>query len=197
MEDNIRNDAGSTAANARNKVKAKATEVAGKAKQKIADQYGEKVSEATNEVQHFATALRRAGENLRDEGSSAIGASLLTKAADQLESIGSSLNGKDLDTIMSDVDRLARRNPAVFAGGAMLIGFAASRFLKSSSRNVRPGSDFQAADLPDYRSELRSTSPRTDFATTPGTDFGISSPGTGFGSSSGGTGAGGGNLGGL
>ena len=36
-------------------------------------------------------------ENLRDEGSSSIGASLLTKAADQLESIGSSLNGKDLD----------------------------------------------------------------------------------------------------
>jgi hypothetical protein len=197
MEDNIRNDAGSTAANARNKVRAKAAEVAGKAKQKIADQYGEKVSEATNEVQHFASALRRAGQNLRDDGSSTIGASLLTRAADQLESIGSSLNGKDLDAIISDVDRLARRNPAVFAGGAMLIGFAASRFLKSSSRNVHRNFDFQAADLPDYGSELRSTSPRTDFETTPGTDFGISSPGTGFGSSSGGTGAGGGNLGGL
>ena len=178
MDNDIRSDAGSIGASARDKARAKAAEVAGKAKRKIADQYGDKVSEATNEVQHFATALRRAGDGLRDEGTSSIGAALLTRAADQLESFGSSLNGKDFDTILSDVDRLARRNPAVFAGGALLLGFAASRFFKSSSRNVTRPYDSQAADLPS-------------------SDFGTGSSSTGFGTTSPGTGSGGGNLGGL
>lgn len=178
MDNDIRRDAGSTAASARDKVRTKAAEVAGKAKQKIADQYGDKVSEATNEVQHFATALRRAGDNLRDEGTSSIGAMLLSRAADQLESIGSSLNGKDLDTILSDVDRLARRNPAVFAGGALLLGFAASRFFKSSSPDINRNDDFQAADLP------RS-------------DFGAGSSSSGFGTTSPGSGTGSGSMGGL
>jgi hypothetical protein len=43
------------------------------------------------------------------------------------------LRGKDLDDVVTDVERLARRQPAVFVGGAFMLGLLASRFLKSSA----------------------------------------------------------------
>ena len=60
MEDNIRSNAASTAAGARDAVRDKAAQVAGMAKDRIADQYDEKKTVALNEVQHLASALRRA-----------------------------------------------------------------------------------------------------------------------------------------
>ncbi|HEU4520360.1 MAG TPA: hypothetical protein VFT12_00060 [Thermoanaerobaculia bacterium] len=186
MDENIRSNSGSTAAGARDKVRSKAAEAAGKAKEKISDQYDAKKEVAMNEIQHLASALRSAATNVGNEGSS-MSAMLLNRAAERLDSVGSSFSGKDLDGIFHDVERLARRNPAVFLGGAMLIGFAASRFLKSSGHH---GGDFdidrgyafdrsyEVADLPDYGSDLRGT-------------------GTGFGTPGSSASGGGGNLGGL
>jgi hypothetical protein len=194
MEDNIRSNAGSTTANARDAVRDKAAQVAGMAKERIAGQYDEKKNVALNEVQHFASALRRAGENLRDDGSSSIGATLLTRAAERLDSIGSSMGGKDLDAIVTDVERLARRNPAAFLGGAMLLGFAASRFLKSSGRGFDTADfgRFDVADIPDYSNEFRASSPGIDRPT----GFGAGDPSTFGTSGSGGRGSSG-DLGGL
>ena len=171
MEDNIRSNAASTAASARDAVRDKAAQVAGMAKDRISGQYDEKKTVALNEVQHFASALRRAGENLREDGSSSIGATLLTRAAERLDSIGSSVGGKDLDTIVTDVERLARRNPAAFLGGAMLLGFAASRFLKSSGRGLDTAGfgGYDVADLPDYGTEYRSSTAGIDRPTGFGT----------------------------
>ena len=210
MEDNIRSNASSNArskgASARDAVRDKAAQVAGMAKDRISGQYDEKKTVALNEVQHLASALRRAGDNLRDDGSSSIGATILTRAAERLDSIGSSMGGKDLDTIVTDVERLARRNPAAFLGGALLLGFAASRFLKSSGRSV--DSDFggyDIADIPDYGTEYRSSTSGFDRPTgfgtpgsTSGSTFGATpASGTGFGTpTSGGRGSGG-DLGGL
>ena len=209
MDENIRGNSRATAGGTREKVREKAAEVAGKAKDKIAGQYDAKKKEAMNEIQHLASALRTAADNVGTNGGS-MSAMLLERAAERLDNVGSSFSGKDLDGIVSDVERLARRNPAVFLGGAMLIGFAASRFLKSSGRQATGFGiveDFDDGGLPDYGADLRSG--RGDFETTTG--FGTTSPSTGIsgtgiggtrgpvgtGGTSGTGGTGGGNLGGL
>lgn len=157
MDNDIRSNAGAGAGGTREKVRGKAAEVAGMAKEKIADQYDQQKDRAMNEVEHLATALRRAGENLRDEGNSSIGAAVLSRVAGHLETVGGSMEGKDLDGLVRDVERIARRNPAAFIGGAMLLGFAASRFLKSSGRSMGDNYDYDTRDLTEFGSDYRPT----------------------------------------
>ena len=187
MDNDIRNTPGAGSGSTRDKVRGKAAEVAGLAKEKIADQYDQKKDRAMNEVEHLASALRRAGENLRDEGNSSIGAAVLSRVAGRLESVGSSMEGKDLDGLMRDVERLARRNPAAFIGGAMLLGFAASRFLKSSSPST--GYDYDTRDLTEFSGDYRPTGfSGAGYGTASG--FDTFSPGTGRTSGVGSTGLG-------
>ena len=60
-------------------------------------------------------------------------------AADKLRSAADYFNTHDIETMYRDVEGLARRNPAVFVGGAFALGFLASRFLKSSSSRANRG----------------------------------------------------------
>ena len=55
--------------------------------------------------------------------------------ASQVEKLSSYLEGKDLREMANDVERFARRNPAVFLGGAFTLGLLAARFLKSGNPN--------------------------------------------------------------
>ena len=54
------------------------------------------------------------------------------------------LNNANPDTLLDDVEAFARREPAMFIGGAIAIGLLAARFLKSSRRSAaRPLSSAQ------------------------------------------------------
>jgi len=53
------------------------------------------------------------------------------QVADQVESLANKLRSSDLATVTRDVSDFARKNPALFIGGAALLGFAATRFLKA------------------------------------------------------------------
>lgn len=178
MDNDIRSNAGAGAGGTREKVRGKAAEVAGMAKEKIADQYDQQKDRAMNEVEHLATALRRAGENLRDEGNSSIGAAVLSRVAGHLETVGGSMEGKDLDGLVRDVERIARRNPAAFIGGAMLLGFAASRFLKSSGPSM---GDYDTRDLTEFGDYRPTGFSGAGF----GTESGFDSVNTGDGRTSG------------
>ncbi len=54
-----------------------------------------------------------------------------SQVADQVESIAQKLRTSDLSTVTKDVSDFARKNPALFIGGAALLGLAAARFLKA------------------------------------------------------------------
>ena len=62
--------------------------------------------------------------------------SLQAQAADHvaasLHQVAGALRNTDLNQAAGQVTRFARENPALFLGGAALLGFAATRFLKSS-----------------------------------------------------------------
>lgn len=55
-------------------------------------------------------------------------------AADNVESASSALRERSVDEFIDDLGRFARRQPAAAFAGAVIAGFALSRFIKSSSR---------------------------------------------------------------
>ena len=76
--------------------------------------------------------MRSVGEHLRAEGKDKP-AELADKAAARVADLGDYLKRSDGDAILRDAERLGRDKPwAVMAGGVVL-GIAASRFLKASS----------------------------------------------------------------
>ncbi|PSJ56239.1 hypothetical protein [Pseudaminobacter soli (ex Li et al. 2025)] len=74
------------------------------------------------------------------EGEFPIGASYVHQAASQLEAGATKLRESRIEDLIKGVGNIARTQPAVFFGGAMLAGVLLSRFLKSSSDNRDPSS---------------------------------------------------------
>ena len=85
----------------------------------------------TDALGSVAQAVRSSTQRLRDEQHDTI-AGYVDKAADQIESWSRRLKEKDIDELLTDVQRLARRQPAVFIGSAFALGIVGARFLKSS-----------------------------------------------------------------
>jgi len=59
-------------------------------------------------------------------------ASYVHGAAAQLEDAATTLRHRSVDDLIDGISSFARAQPAIFFGGAMLAGFALTRFLKSS-----------------------------------------------------------------
>lgn len=82
-----------------------------------------------NDVKDVAMALRRASEELR-------GGSAQERTLGQISSTiadaSDSIRDKDLGEILHMTSKVARANPLVFLGGAALLGFAFSRYVKAS-----------------------------------------------------------------
>jgi hypothetical protein len=90
------------------------------------------------------TALRETGQLLRKLGQGSV-AQYADEAADQVERFSGYLRETDVDEIVDEARGFARRRPAVFLGGAVALGFLATRFLKSSSQEAGNGSAATAA----------------------------------------------------
>lgn len=84
-----------------------------------------------NRIGDVAGTLRGASDDLRTKDERAA-ANVTDAAADHLQRFSETLSSKDLRSIVDDASDLARRYPAVFLGGAVMLGFMAARFAKSS-----------------------------------------------------------------
>ena len=87
---------------------------------------------AAGRVEGVAHALRRASDDLREQGQPMI-AEYSRYAAEGLESMAQSIDRRDVDDFVEGVENFARERPVAFLGGAMVAGFALARFMKSSS----------------------------------------------------------------
>jgi hypothetical protein len=87
---------------------------------------------AAGRVEGIAHALRRASDDLREQGQPMI-AEYSRYAAEGLESMAQSLDRRDMDDFVEGIESFARQRPVAFLGGAMVAGFALARFMKSSS----------------------------------------------------------------
>jgi len=91
---------------------------------------------ATDGLGSVAQAVRQSTQHLRQNKQDAI-ANYVEKAADQIDRFSTQLRNRDVGELVNEVQRFARRQPALFVGSAFAIGVIGARFLKSSSDNRR------------------------------------------------------------
>jgi hypothetical protein len=112
----------------------KAQEVAGKAQEGIRQQIDERSTQAGEQVSSTAQDLRSVGEELRKQGKDTP-AKLADRAAEQTEKVGSYLKDNGPDKMLEDVEDFGRQRPWAVLAGGLVVGVAAARFLKASSRS--------------------------------------------------------------
>lgn len=124
----------SGARGAKEQVQEKAQEAAGEARSRLREQVDQRSTQAGEQIGATAQALRSTAERMREDGQEAP-ARAAEQLARQAERAGGWLRDADADTILGDVEEFARRQPLAVVGIGLFAGFAASRFLKASSRD--------------------------------------------------------------
>jgi hypothetical protein len=162
-------------------VKSKASEAGDKAAEK-AREVGHQVEEAAmskaeegrhrvaDEVHKVSEALRTGARELR-EGEDDRTTDFIERLAEPVERVSRYLEQHDTRELASDLEDFARRNQAVFLGGAFALGMMGARFLKASS-DSRGGRGY-GSDYDDYERQRGGALTRTD------RDYGPSSYGAG------------------
>jgi hypothetical protein len=107
----------------------KGRQVMGDAKEAAQTKLNEQRQAAASGLGDFAGALRTAARDMN--GRNATVARFAETAAERLERLSGTMNGKDLDGIVREAESFARREPMLFFGAAVAAGFLAIRFLKS------------------------------------------------------------------
>ncbi|MFO6465750.1 hypothetical protein ACK8OR_15250 [Jannaschia sp. KMU-145] len=146
----------SRAAELTERAKAEASAAADRAKGMADAKVDEAKSYASGEIDRTAQQIRDAG---RQFGESSYQAQAADYLASNLSYAADAIRDKDLSSVADDLTQFARRNPAVFLGGAALLGFAAARLMKASER----------AELPRYttRRDARFDAPPAGVRHTP------------------------------
>lgn len=64
---------------------------------------------------------------------SSVQAEAMRHVADRIDAVAQKMRSTDIEEVARQTSDFARRNPLLFIGGAVALGFAATRFLKSSA----------------------------------------------------------------
>lgn len=112
--------------------KQKASSLMDQAQQQVTPQVEAQKDRAAGQVSAVANAMRSTSSNLRNSEASFL-AEYADRGAEQVEQFARYLRNADLGDLMGDAERIARQQPALFVGGAFLLGVFAARFLKSSA----------------------------------------------------------------
>ena len=131
--------------------------IAGKVRERAAAQLTTQKDRALDGLGGVAHAVRSTTQSLRDQHHETI-AGYVDQAADQIDRFSRNLKNKDVGELVSDAQRLARRQPALFVGSAFAIGLLGARFFKSTTleRQGYSGS---------YRGNYRTDSERSAYST--------------------------------
>jgi len=116
-----------------------AKDVASQATDHIQEAVSEKKGAGADYVGSLADAMRRAAREFDSE--LPVAGKYIRKAAAQIDNVSDSIRTGDFNDLVRSAQSFARRQPTAFLGIATLTGFAAVRFLKSSSdRSAEPES---------------------------------------------------------
>ena len=125
-----------SAASDRDDTRATLAGAAHSAKGRMHEIADEQKNAGAEHIHRAAGAIREAATQLEQQIPFAAG--YVRDAAERLDGAATALRERSLDDLIGGVTRFARSQPAVFFGGAVLVGFAVSRFLKSSG-DTTPG----------------------------------------------------------
>lgn len=125
--DQMKNQAKDAAA----QVEQKAASLKDQATEQATNKLDSRMGTAAEGINSFADALRQSGDQLRKDNHDNV-AQYTEQAADKVQQFASYLQGQDVNQMIDEVERFARRQPMLFMGGAFLLGVVAARFLKAS-----------------------------------------------------------------
>jgi hypothetical protein len=132
--------------------------------QRVTSKVDEQKNRAADGLGGIADVIRTASNELRMENETL--ASYVDAASDQMRRLADQIREKGVEEMMYDVNQFARRRPALFIGGAFLVGIGIARFLKSTaaSGDDRSYDDFSSIDpmtagtgSPSYSGDLGET----------------------------------------
>lgn len=149
-----------------------ASKVAGEAAERAKSFADENKGKVAEQIDSLGGVLNRAADEL-ETNNQAMFAGYARQLASGVESVSTTLRDKGVDELFGMVGQFARRQPAVFIGGAALLGFIASRFAVASAKAARAGMDGQG----DWANE----GSQQDFGAQGGSSYGS----TGYGATSG------------
>jgi hypothetical protein len=139
----LKGQAGELTQKAADTVKSQASNLTDSAKE-VASDAGEKLLESVSVqkaagadyVGNIANIIRRSAYEFDTDIPQA--GHYIRKAAAQLENVSDAMRNKNMSEIVGNVQDFARKQPTAFFGAAVLLGFAAVRFLKSAPDHVTP-----------------------------------------------------------
>jgi hypothetical protein len=111
-----------------------AKKMAGQATETIKEAVLDRKDGGASYVGSLAEAMRRAGREFDND--LPLAGTYIRKAASQVENVAGSIRMGDFKNLVRNAQSFARRQPTAFVGLTALAGFAAVRFLKSSSSAV-------------------------------------------------------------
>jgi hypothetical protein len=103
------------------------------ARERAGSSLGESKGQFADQFSTIAGALRRTTQHLRSEDQPRI-AGLTETVARQVDEVANYLRNKDARAMRQDLEDLARRQPALVIGGALVLGLIGARFFKSTER---------------------------------------------------------------
>jgi hypothetical protein len=113
--------------------KAKLGEIGAPVKDKAMEVASQQKDAGAEQLQTASRAIHGAAREL--ETSMPQIAGYVHDVGQRLENLASDIRSGSIDELMSKLGSLSKDQPALVFGGAMLAGFALSRFLKSSAQN--------------------------------------------------------------
>ena len=124
---------------------AKAQEAAGQAKGALRTQVDQRSTQAGERLGGVVSDVRSVSDQLREQGKDQP-AKLAEQAADRAERLSDYLKRSDGESILGDVEDFGRRQPWAVVAGGLVLGLAASRFLKASSSRRYEQRSFGSSD---------------------------------------------------
>src|SRR6476660_675946 len=111
-----------------------ALEMAHTAKDKVEAAVSQRKSVGADYIGSIAQATGRAANEFEAELPQA--AHYIRQASEQIQGVADTVRERDVRELVGEVQEFARRQPTLFFGGAVVLGFAALRFLKSTAPNA-------------------------------------------------------------
>ena len=131
LTDNVARAAKDQASQLGDKAKNIASNAASTVQDKLQQAVGQQKSAGADYIGSIAQATEHAAEQFDDALPQA--ARYIRQASGQIQSVADTVRERDLRELVGEVENFARRQPSLFFGGAVILGFAALRFLKSSA----------------------------------------------------------------
>jgi hypothetical protein len=107
-----------------------AKEFANTAADKVGEAVTQRKSLGADYIGSIAQATRQAAMAFDNDLPQA--AHYIRQASEQIQGVADNVREKDVRELVGDVQEFARQQPTLFFGGAVVLGFAALRFLKST-----------------------------------------------------------------